>query len=112
MRFKKRLWLVFQFHKLMVTKSFTYQQSNCDKMMRFIQTLAIITVAVTFLLTYSDANLRATAVEQDFDKVDVVESVEVRRLPYATEDDDYAKDNDSMGMMGKGEEKCIFFITK
>ena len=68
-------------------------------MMRLLHTLSIITVAVTFSLTFSEANLRAAVA--DVDEVDVpLDTVEVRRLT-DTEDDDYAPDSGSKGM-GKG----------
>jgi hypothetical protein len=69
-------------------------------MVRLLQTLSIITVAVTFSLTYSEANLRATVA--DVDEVDVsLDIIEVRRLMTDTEDDDYAPVSGSKGM-GKG----------
>lgn len=72
-------------------------------MVRLLQTLSIITVAVTFSLTYSEANLRATVA--DVDEVDApFDSIEVRRLTShgdATEDDYAPPDSGSKGM-GKG----------
>lgn len=75
-------------------------------MMRLIQTLSVIAVALACSLTYSEANLRATVAEQiDIDEVDApLDNQEVRGLSVgsgSTEDDDYAPDSGSKGM-GKG----------
>ena len=67
-------------------------------MVRLLQTLSIITVAVTFSLTCTEANLRATVTDVD----------DVRHLAAhsdATEDDYAAPDSGSMGMGMGGEGK-------
>ena len=75
-------------------------------MMRLSQVLSLIAVALTFSLTHSEANLRATVIEQnDVDEVDApLDNQDIRRLTVGgdgTEDDDYAPDGGSKGM-GKG----------
>lgn len=72
-------------------------------MMRFIQTLSVIAVAVTLSVTCSEAALRATVV--DVDEVDApLDNIEVRRLGGHTEDDDYAPDSGSKGMDSEGKQ--------
>jgi hypothetical protein len=81
-----------------------YQRKNCYIMMRFTQTFAII--AVTLALAYTDAHLRASAVDQQN-----LDEINVRSLgTYDTEDDDYSGSKESMGMMGKGRATSKVFL--